>query len=74
MIDLTPHVLHVLVSSHTYASMLDRDEPELEEPSKQTQVEDITNLDLDQGKARCIPPIILDFSFNCYLYVSVTVH
>jgi hypothetical protein len=29
-------------------------EPELEEPTKQVQVKDFTNLALDQGKPQCI--------------------
>jgi hypothetical protein len=31
---------------------------------KQDQVEDFTNLDLNQGKARCIPPKSLSFIFK----------
>jgi hypothetical protein len=30
-----------------------------------------TNTALDQGKPPCIPLIILDFSFNYYLYVML---
>jgi hypothetical protein len=30
-----------------------------------------TNIALDQAKPRCIPPIILGFYFNHYLYVML---
>jgi hypothetical protein len=51
--------------------VLDHAEPKLGEPMKQAQAEDPTNLALDQGKPRCIPPIILDFSFNHYFCVKI---
>jgi hypothetical protein len=35
----------------------------------QTSNGEDTNLDLDQGKPWCIPPIILGFSLNLYNYV-----
>jgi hypothetical protein len=38
-----------------------RVEPDSEVQAEQTQVEAITNLDLDQGKPRCIQPILLVF-------------
>jgi hypothetical protein len=34
--------------------MLDHAKPELEEPMKQAEVEESTNLSLDQGKPLCI--------------------
>jgi hypothetical protein len=34
--------------------VIDLTELELEEPTEQVQVEDFTNLDLNQGKPRCI--------------------
>jgi hypothetical protein len=42
-------------------------EPELEVPMKRVQVKDFTNLDLTQGKPRCIPPKSLSFIFELYL-------
>jgi hypothetical protein len=41
-------------------------EPELEVQEEQTQAKDFTNLVLDQGKPRCILPLILGFSFDHY--------
>jgi hypothetical protein len=38
------------------------EEPESEVQTEQFQVEE-TNTEFDQGKPRCIPPIIVDFSF-----------
>jgi hypothetical protein len=38
-----------------------------EEPELEVQVEE-TNPELAQGKAQCIPPIILVFSFKSLLY------
>jgi hypothetical protein len=57
----------ILFSAHVCANTLDHVEPKVEEPTEQAQVEDLTNIALDQGKPRCIPPIILDFSFNHFL-------
>jgi hypothetical protein len=49
-----------------------------EEPESEVQVEEVqaeeTNTDLDQGKPRCIPQIILDFDFNHYLMLRLIVH
>jgi hypothetical protein len=39
-------------------------ESKLEVPTEQAQVEDFTNLDLTQGKPRCIPPKSLSFIFE----------
>jgi hypothetical protein len=35
------------------------------------QVSRSANISFEQGKPWCIPPIILGFSFNCYLYVKL---
>jgi hypothetical protein len=40
--------------AHIYAYMLDHTEAELEESMEHTQVEDLTNLTLDQDKPWCI--------------------
>jgi hypothetical protein len=42
------HVWLISPIGHMYV------EPELEEPTKQAQVDDFTNLDLTQGKPWCI--------------------
>jgi hypothetical protein len=42
------HVWLISPIGHVYA------EPELEVPTEQVQVEDSTDLDLNQGKPRCI--------------------
>jgi hypothetical protein len=42
------------VVCHTCTFAIDHAELELKEPTEQAQVEDITNLELDQGKPRCI--------------------
>jgi hypothetical protein len=46
-------------------------EPETEELTEQAPAEASTNLDLAQGKPRCIPLMILDFSLNHYLCVKI---
>jgi hypothetical protein len=46
-----PHALLILISPHAYVCMLDRNEPELKELVEQAQVEEFTNLALDQGKS-----------------------
>jgi hypothetical protein len=45
---LLAHVWLIYPLGHVYV------EPELEEPMEQVQVEDFTNLALDQGKPQCI--------------------
>jgi hypothetical protein len=72
-------MLHVAYLSHciiwilacvcSYA--LDHAELEFEKPMERDQVEEFTNLALDQGKPQCIPPIICGFSFNHYLSVML---
>jgi hypothetical protein len=59
----------IYLLAHMRSFTLDRVESEPGVQAEQAQVEAITNLDLDQGKPRCIPPIILGFSFNIYNYV-----
>jgi hypothetical protein len=44
MLHFAPHALHILISPHTYACTLDRDEPKLEEHLEQAEAED-TNTD-----------------------------
>jgi hypothetical protein len=48
--------MHCTISllAHVYSYTLDRMETELEEPMEQAQVEEFTNLALDQGKPWCI--------------------
>jgi hypothetical protein len=50
------HLMHCTISllAHVYSYTLDRMETELEEPMEQAQVEEFTNLALDQGKPWCI--------------------
>jgi hypothetical protein len=55
------HVWLISSLGHVYV------EPELEVPTERVQVEDFTNLDLTQGKPRCIPPKSLSFMFELYL-------
>jgi hypothetical protein len=43
---------------HVYA------EPELEVSMERVQVKDFTNLDLTQGKPRCLKPCSLSFNFK----------
>jgi hypothetical protein len=57
--DLALYALHhVDICSYTTLYALDQDhaEPESEVQAKQAQVKAITNLDLDQGKPRCLAP------------------
>jgi hypothetical protein len=48
--------------------VIDLVELELEEPTKQAQVEDFTNLDLNQDKPRCINQCSLSFIFK-YIFM-----
>jgi hypothetical protein len=69
MIDLAPQALHHLLLAHIwliYPLGHVYMEPELEVQEEQTQAKDFTNLVLDQGKLRCILPLILGFSFDHY--------
>jgi hypothetical protein len=67
------HVWLISPIGHVYA------EPELKVPTERVQVEDFTNLDLNQGKPRCIPPkslsFIFDFIYNiiclCIKFIAV---
>jgi hypothetical protein len=51
MIDLA-YPLHciIMLSAHAFAYSLDHVEPELEVQAERAQVEEFTNLSLDQGK------------------------
>jgi hypothetical protein len=56
---------HIALGSY----MLDHTKAELEEPTEQAQVEEFTNLALDQGKPRCINPCSLYFILNlCFVF------
>jgi hypothetical protein len=55
------HVWLISPIDHVYVEL------ELELPTEQVQVEDFTNLDLTQGKPRCIPPKSLSFILELYL-------
>jgi hypothetical protein len=46
-------------------------ELKLEVSMKQAQAEDLANLGLDQGKLRCISPMLLIFYFKSLLYAIV---
>jgi hypothetical protein len=59
----------IFLSAHVCSYMLDHAEPELKESTEQAQAEDLTNLALDQGKLRCIQPILLVFKFESLFYV-----
>jgi hypothetical protein len=52
----------MLISLYSYT--LDHAEPEPEELTKQAPAEESIDLDLAQGKPRCILSMILDFSFK----------
>jgi hypothetical protein len=49
-------------------------EPELEVLIEQVQVEDLTNLDLNQGKPQCIKPMPLFFNLNLCFMLCLIVH
>jgi hypothetical protein len=54
--------------AHVCSYALDHVVLEFEEPTEPAQVEEFTNLDLDQGKPRCIKPILLVFYFeSCFM-------
>jgi hypothetical protein len=55
MIDLA-YLMHciIMLSAHAFAYSLDHVEPELEVQAERAQVEEFTNLSLDQGKPRYI--------------------
>jgi hypothetical protein len=50
------YILHYIIWLLAYVCSyaLDHVVPEFEEPTEQAQVEEFTNLDLDQGKPQCI--------------------
>jgi hypothetical protein len=49
-------------------------EPELKVPTVQVQVGDLTNLDLNQDKPRCINQCSLSFILNISLCFTLTMH
>jgi hypothetical protein len=51
------YILHYVIFGSSM-HMLDHAEPESEVQAERAQVEASTNLELDQGKPRCIPPNI----------------
>jgi hypothetical protein len=55
------HVWLISPIGHMYAEL------ELEVPTERVQVKDFTNIDLTQGKPRCILPKSLSFIFELYL-------
>jgi hypothetical protein len=61
------HVWFISSIGHVYAEL------ELEMPTEQVQVKDVTNLVLTQGKPRCILPKSLSFIFELYLYYHMLV-
>jgi hypothetical protein len=50
------------------------DHSEQESLEELAQVEEAANIELTEGKHRCILPIIFDFSFNHYFMLSMLVH
>jgi hypothetical protein len=44
----------ILLSAYSCAIVIDHAEPKLKVQAEQAQVKDFTNLDLNQGKPRCI--------------------
>jgi hypothetical protein len=67
------HFIHCIMVTlahmqHFYALDQVYVEPELEVQAERAQVEASTNLELDQGKTRCIQPILLVFYFkSCFI-------
>jgi hypothetical protein len=49
-------------------------EEEQESLEELAQVEEAANIELTEGKQRCISSIIFDFSFNHYFMLSMLVH
>jgi hypothetical protein len=54
----------ILLLAHSCAIAIDHAEPELKVQAEQAQVKDFTNLNLNQGKPRCITPHFLTFILN----------
>jgi hypothetical protein len=50
------HLMHctIVLMAHVCSYALDHTEPKLEEPTKQAQVKEFSNLALDQGNPWCI--------------------
>jgi hypothetical protein len=70
------HLMHctMLLLAHIRSFMLGYVEAELEELMKQAQVEEFTNLALDQSKPRCIPPIVIGCSLITIFRLCLFVH
>jgi hypothetical protein len=62
------HICLIYPIGHVYT------EPELEVLIEQVQVEDLTNLDLNQGKPQCIKPMPLFFNLNLCFMLCLIVH
>jgi hypothetical protein len=56
-----------MLVSHNFIFTIDPVEQGLEELTEQSQVEDFTNLDLNQGKSRCIYSMPLSFNLKLAL-------
>jgi hypothetical protein len=63
-----PHALHFMLVPDTCIFAIDPTEQRLKGPVEQAQVEDFTNLDLNQGKPRCINQCFLSFIFK-YIFM-----
>jgi hypothetical protein len=59
---------NTLLTAHVCSYALDHVELELEEPMKQAQAENLTNLALDQGKPQHSQPMLLVFYFEYIIY------
>jgi hypothetical protein len=59
------HLMHctILPLAHMRSFTLGPTEPKSEVQAEQAQIEEFTNLTLDQGKPPCIKPILLVFYF-----------
>jgi hypothetical protein len=68
------HFIHCIMLTlaniqHFYALDQVYAEPEFEVQVERAQVEASTNLELDQGKSRCIPPLSLNFIYPYILFI-----
>jgi hypothetical protein len=60
--------------AHTWSYTIDPAESVVEELMELALTEESANIELTEGKHRCIPPIILDFCFNHYFMLCMLVH
>jgi hypothetical protein len=69
------HLMHcvILLLAHICSCTLDHVESGFEEPTEQAQVEDFTNLVLDQGKPQCINQCSLSLILNISLCFTLIV-